>query len=337
MPDTTITELTEIDPERVDGVRTPANGFPFLMIKAVDESAAKDVGCGCCDSCRSIESIDEEVGKAVNGQGGIDEKPDIAMAEHVLVELFKLIGAEAAEGATGAFHELYDIQCLVEAVCLMRAFLDCEQMGDEDDGEPIAKALGYVVKRKFSAQRRRELAGEGHALSDGSYPIENAEDLHNAAVLARSGHGDVAAAKRLIAKRAKELGVANPLAHDTAKDTDPEKTDQDESIIGDKTPADEAVKGDDVDARIQEAVAKAMESQEEVIKGLRDELAKVKATPIPGGPVVTAPAAARKESERSALLAKAAHFERMADQIPEQDMKAHYRAEAAAARTAANA
>ena len=74
-----------------------------------------------------------------------------------------------------------------------------------------------VYKRDVSAAERKELAGKGHALKDGSYPIANAEDLGNAAILARSGHGDVAAAKALIAKRASELGVANPLTDDAEK------------------------------------------------------------------------------------------------------------------------
>lgn len=68
-----------------------------------------------------------------------------------------------------------------------------------------------VYKRDVSTAERRALAGRGHALSDGSYPIANTEDLHNAAILARSGHGNVSGAKALIARRAKELGVANPL------------------------------------------------------------------------------------------------------------------------------
>lgn len=66
-------------------------------------------------------------------------------------------------------------------------------------------------KRDFSAADRRRLAAEHKALPDGSYPIENSEDLHNAAILARSGHGDVEGARALIARRAKELGVSNPL------------------------------------------------------------------------------------------------------------------------------
>lgn len=69
------------------------------------------------------------------------------------------------------------------------------------------------VQKKFhSAKNRRSLAAQGKALPNNSYPIEDAEDLKNAATLARSGHGDVDAAKRLISRRAKQLGVGNPLA-----------------------------------------------------------------------------------------------------------------------------
>jgi hypothetical protein len=85
------------------------------------------------------------------------------------------------------------------------------------------KQIGYTpdwvekrnveIQKKFhSAKNRRKLAAQGDALPNNSYPIEDTEDLKNAATLARSGHGDVGAARRLIARRARELGVANPLA-----------------------------------------------------------------------------------------------------------------------------
>lgn len=69
-----------------------------------------------------------------------------------------------------------------------------------------------LQEKTFAAEHRRKLAAKGHALPDGSYPIESAQDLANAAKLAQSGHGNAAAAKKLIAKRAKQLGVANPLS-----------------------------------------------------------------------------------------------------------------------------
>ena len=68
-----------------------------------------------------------------------------------------------------------------------------------------------VEKRDVNTAERRSLASDGNALPDGSYPIKNTGDLDNAAHLARTGHGDAEAAKKLIARRARELGVANPL------------------------------------------------------------------------------------------------------------------------------
>jgi hypothetical protein len=57
-----------------------------------------------------------------------------------------------------------------------------------------------------SEEKRRQLAKEGKALPNLSYPIEDESDLGPAIKLAQSGHGDVGAAKQLIKKRAKALG-----------------------------------------------------------------------------------------------------------------------------------
>lgn len=54
---------------------------------------------------------------------------------------------------------------------------------------------------------RKKLASKGHALPDGSYPIPDVSHLHAAAVLAASHHGNWQAAKALIRRRAKALGV----------------------------------------------------------------------------------------------------------------------------------
>jgi hypothetical protein len=81
------------------------------------------------------------------------------------------------------------------------------------------KAAGVdAVKdhREFSAEERRHQASQGHSLPDGSYPIPDTDALRRAAVLARSGHGNVSGARALIARRARELGVANPLDSDDA-------------------------------------------------------------------------------------------------------------------------
>lgn len=69
----------------------------------------------------------------------------------------------------------------------------------------------HIQKKFHTMESRRKSAAKGHALPNNSYPIEDTEDLKNAATLARTGHGDVAAAKRLIARRARDFGVPNPL------------------------------------------------------------------------------------------------------------------------------
>jgi hypothetical protein len=95
-----------------------------------------------------------------------------------------------------------------------------QQLGAEDaEFQKVAdteEAFLGKEHRKFGARRRKQLAGSGHALPDGSYPIPDKDALRRASVLARSGHGNVAAARRLIARRAKELGVPNPLSENDA-------------------------------------------------------------------------------------------------------------------------
>lgn len=84
---------------------------------------------------------------------------------------------------------------------------------DPDGAGVMQQAL--LQERSVPQAKREALLKKGHAIKnpDGSiaYPIETLKDLENAATLARSGHGDVAKAKRLIAKRAKDFGVKNPL------------------------------------------------------------------------------------------------------------------------------
>ena len=75
-------------------------------------------------------------------------------------------------------------------------------------GEPGRDiALVTLTPASETAAGRRRAAGSGHALADGSYPIEDKKHLHSAAVLAASGHGNASAAKALIRRRARELGV----------------------------------------------------------------------------------------------------------------------------------
>lgn len=71
---------------------------------------------------------------------------------------------------------------------------------------PAAQVV-EVRAAELSHAQRMVLAKDGKALPDGSYPCPDAAHVRAAAVLAASGHGDAAAARKLIRKRAGELGM----------------------------------------------------------------------------------------------------------------------------------
>lgn len=68
----------------------------------------------------------------------------------------------------------------------------------------IYKFEEFLAERKFTEEKRKKLASEGNALPDGSFPIENVQDLKNA-IKAHGRAKDPEKAKRYIKKRAKAL------------------------------------------------------------------------------------------------------------------------------------
>ena len=82
----------------------------------------------------------------------------------------------------------------------------------EDRAEVALKALiaaeSVAYKRSIDVATRRHLLSQGRALpgEPPSYPIETHEDADNAVTLALSGHGNVAAAKKLIRRIASKEG-----------------------------------------------------------------------------------------------------------------------------------
>ena len=66
----------------------------------------------------------------------------------------------------------------------------------------------HLVKRKFSAEQRRQMASEGKAMPDGSYPIANRTDLMNAIRSWGRGGADPKV-KEHIKRRARALGASD--------------------------------------------------------------------------------------------------------------------------------
>jgi hypothetical protein len=95
---------------------------------------------------------------------------------------------------------------------------------------------------------------------------------------------------------------------------------------------------------VKEAVAKAIKPAEEAIKGLTetvksqaDELAVLKATPIPGGPSITAGSHQRAENERASAKAEAARFRKLAKDVTDRELVRYYEEKADALEKSARA
>lgn len=80
-------------------------------------------------------------------------------------------------------------------------------------------AIDPVIKREFSDKERKALADSGAALPDGSYPIENEADLHNA-IRAVGRAKDEAKAKAHIIARAHAMGSTGALPPEWTKKED---------------------------------------------------------------------------------------------------------------------
>jgi hypothetical protein len=190
----------------------------LVEISLVDRPANKRCGI------QLVKSVDGHA-EYVNDMFGTQE--DIAKALGVDVEKMEIFSNEDA-WKSGRISMTPDMSVTFTPDDLMKIMQNkfVEKHYDElafqavaDQEAEALKAAGVDVEkdhREFSAEERRHQASQGHSLPDGSYPIPDKDALRRAAILARSGHGNVSGARALIARRARELGVANPLDSDDA-------------------------------------------------------------------------------------------------------------------------
>jgi HK97 family phage prohead protease len=84
---------------------------------------------------------------------------------------------------------------------------------NEPRGGSMTSPESEETRRTFSADERKTLAKKGHAMPDGSFPIENESDLKNA-IHAVGRASNPTAAKAHIKKRARALGLTKLLPED---------------------------------------------------------------------------------------------------------------------------
>lgn len=317
-----ITEIVAFDVAKVAGAHTPANGTPFLMMKALAEPAAKAKGAA---------RLEPPTDDGFQGRyGGVPAPgPDAGGGEGCGCCAACKCPPAAAKSAPDGIE--------AQAAAAAKAVLDAYATIDGDWSYPadeLAKAA-----RTFTAADRKQNASQGNALPDGSYPIPDADALRRAAILARSKKGNWKAAVRLIARRARELGVRNPMKKN------PKGAAAKATVAEGGTVVDTGAQ-DDLAKTVQDAVTKATEPLAKEIADLKSakdhlqgELAKVLALPQPGGPVmsVTRPGTDGTGAKKAGLIAKAEQQEHLARTMTDQSMAdqaaklaAQYRAEAAA-------
>ena len=128
--------------------------------------------------------------------------------------------------------------------------------GDEFSGEPY-------WKRDFSDKERKTLAASGKALPDGSFPIENEEDLHNA-IQAIGRAKDPAKAKAHIRTRAAAMGATGALPDSWGK-----RDDMDRASAALRKSMDSIIKDDTLDDEDRlDAVAETFSQYNEFIKSV---------------------------------------------------------------------
>jgi hypothetical protein len=84
-------------------------------------------------------------------------------------------------------------------------------LSDEEEIKALEAEL--ELKRMYSREQREEMAENGDALPDGSFPIADEADLRNA-IQAYGRAADKEAAKGHIMKRAEELGLEDMIPDD---------------------------------------------------------------------------------------------------------------------------
>ena len=130
------------------------------------------------------------------------------------------------------------------------------------------KTYGQFLTEAYSDEERKELADNGFALSDGSFPIKDLKDLKNA-IQAYGRAKDQARAAKFIAKRAKALGAEDliPDTEDFQKSLSEGKLTEAKAIKVTKKIIDDIEDSGNIDIAYRKAIALLKSLSESVAVG----------------------------------------------------------------------
>lgn len=332
----------------ITGEGDPAPAFDRALALSIAAAVMKKDRAGALKLAAPLTT------KAVAADGLQDEAPDIATGKEVIRLLGQLIAAEAAELSAGYLDETCDITLLTQATDCIKWWLRNEQAAEDEPEAPYAdddeddttvvyiglSARGVVFKY-VSQAKRDEYAKSGVAMPNGDFPIPDTDHLKSAVGHLGNYQGDKAEAKAHIIKRAKALGATNLLPDDWGvggsdskeKAVDPEtgttvEPTTEKTVTTQTSSLDEAAVQKIADA----AVVKALAPLQAENVTLREELAQIKSTAIPGGPFVVAPPAGANGNDAAT---KAAGYREIAKTATDPALREAYNALAAREEAAA--
>lgn len=104
MTNTDLTELVEINPQRLDGVKTPANGIPFLIMKSLPAKPTESAVTGRAEELGVNNPVNESASKETDVTPAIPPVP--ANTPDAPVE--KSTGDMVAEAVSKAFSPIQE-------------------------------------------------------------------------------------------------------------------------------------------------------------------------------------------------------------------------------------
>ena len=175
----------------VDGTSAEVLGFHRLDDSVLSQKSIMD----------DIELIDfnEAADIAVKSIPG-----SVVAVEPAVFEGFDSYQVEI-DGVDGKSYDVF--------VALDGETLGYDSYNSDETAEIEAEAAEIALKRAFPEDKRQEMAKEGTAMSDGSFPIASENDLRNA-IMAHGRAKDIEAAKAHIKSRAAALGLEAMLPED---------------------------------------------------------------------------------------------------------------------------
>lgn len=364
-----ITEIAEMNVDLVNGVGTPANGTPHLLMKGLGDArpAAKKAaksGPGGEPTALGIAV------KAVT-DGKVDEAPDISLARQIMSLLGHAIASEAQEIGAGAYGEVRDVRLLASAADAIATWQSreeaaaagqdpnapcgccswCSGMGcgccpgcgygvimcsAAEDAVKSGKAINDLPDSDFGYIEdggEKDDAGKTTPRDKRHFPLHDKKHVQKAVqLLGTSPFGDKAKPKVMAA--AKEHGV----------EVDGDKAGKSTEVAVTGKTVDTSAEGTELSKAVSDALTKALQPVLEGLAAKGTELdgliAKVKATPIPGGPVMSAAVTgATRGAGADDHAAKAAGYDERAELVEDTDpvLAAGYRKLASQARDKAAA